>query len=184
MVTSVLPYDRHDHLMINDGLLRTLAELIRIRSVNSAYELQSSEAEIQSWIASFFGYHRIETAEQQVLPGRSNVIGKLPGKSSRRLVFEAHCDTVSAEGMNIPPFDPQIRRGRIYGRGSCDTKAGLAAMMHALVDLKRAHVQPPCEVWVVSAIDEEHAHSGAVKLCQDPSSKRNLKMMVDSSKKL
>jgi len=90
-----------------------------------------------------------------VLPGR------IPG---RRIVFEAHTDTASVAGMTIPPFEPAIENGRLYGRGSCDTKGGLAAMMHALAALKCSGQAPPCEVWVVAAADEEHSYRGVVKL--------------------
>jgi acetylornithine deacetylase len=66
--------------------------------------------------------------------------------------------------MVIPPFDPQIKNDRVYGRGACDTKAGLAAMMHAMSDLKKSGEQPCSEVWVVSAVDEEHTYRGVLKL--------------------
>lgn len=151
--------------MASSNLIQTLANLIRIGSVNSAYEPQSSESEIQEWILGFFRDRGIPTCAQEVLPGRSNVIAKLPGKNpARRIVFEAHCDTAGVDGMSIPPFDPQIRNGRIYGRGACDTKAGLAAMLLALTDLKKSRSEPCCEVWAVSAVDEEHAFRGVLKL--------------------
>jgi len=67
--------------------------------------------------------------------------------------------------MTIPPFEPVIHSNRIYGRGSCDTKAGLAAMMHAVASLHREKVTPECEVWMVAAADEEHAFRGVLKLC-------------------
>lgn len=62
------------------------------------------------------------------------------------------------------PFAGEIRDGRMYGRGTCDTKAGLAAMMCALADLKKSGVAPRSEVWVVSAVDEEYAYRGVLKL--------------------
>ncbi|MDE3178483.1 MAG: M20 family metallopeptidase [Acidobacteriota bacterium] len=154
--------------MAHSDLIPTLANLIRIASVNSAYNPEGSESEIQNWISDFFRDRGILTWEQEVLPSRPNVIAQLPGKNSaRRLLFEAHCDTAGVDGMSIPPFDPRIRNGRIYGRGACDTKAGLAAMMHAMVDLKQAHVQPPCEVWVASTVDEEHSFRGVLKLSEN-----------------
>jgi acetylornithine deacetylase len=62
------------------------------------------------------------------------------------------------------PLVPTIQDGRMYGRGTCDTKAGLAAMMWAIADLKRSGKTPRCEVWVVSAVDEEHTYRGVAKL--------------------
>jgi acetylornithine deacetylase len=154
--------------MVHSNLIQTLANLIRISSVNSAYDPQSSESHIQEWISGFFRDHGIPTREQEVLPGRPNIIAQLPGRNSdRRLVFEAHCDTAGVDGMTIPPFDPLIRNGRIYGRGACDTKAGLAAMMHALVDLRKANLRPPCEVWMASTVDEEHSFRGVLKLSEN-----------------
>jgi acetylornithine deacetylase len=66
--------------------------------------------------------------------------------------------------MTVPAFTPESRDGYLYGRGSCDVKAGLAAMMLALVELKRSGRQPPCDVWVVSAVDEEHSFRGVWEL--------------------
>lgn len=151
--------------MANSELITLLADLVRINSVNPAYEGGGAETEIQRFVQNFFVTHGVSASEQQVLPGRPNVIAKLSGKNaSRRIIFEAHCDTAGVSGMLIPPFEPQIREKRLYGRGSCDTKAGLAAMMLAIADLRRANQQPPSEVWVVSAMDEEHSYRGVWEL--------------------
>ena len=48
------------------------------------------------------------------------------------LLVASHLDTVPIDGMTISPFDPVIEGGRLYGRGSCDTKAGMAALLDAL----------------------------------------------------
>jgi acetylornithine deacetylase/succinyl-diaminopimelate desuccinylase family protein len=148
-------------------VLQTLADLVRINSVNPAYEGGVPEAEIARYVETFFQERGIETWQQEVFPGRPNLIGKLPGRdANRRIIFEAHTDTASVGGMSIPPFEPRIADGRLYGRGSCDTKAGLAGMMHALASLKREGITPPCEVWVVAAADEEYSYRGVVKLCE------------------
>ncbi len=150
-----------------EPVIQTLADLVRINSVNPAYEGGVPEAEIARYVEKFFHSRGIETWQQEVFPGRPNLIGKLPGRdSSRRIIFEAHTDTASVGGMSIPPFEPRIADGRLYGRGSCDTKAGLAGMMEALASLKQEGITPPCEVWVVASADEEYSYRGVVKLCE------------------
>jgi acetylornithine deacetylase len=152
---------------MRQDIIQTLASLVRINSVNPAYEGGRPEQEIAAWIADFFEQHGIETRTQEVFPERPNLIARLPGRDAeRRLIFEAHTDTVSTSGMSIPPHDPVVSNGCLYGRGSCDTKAGLAAMMHALVYLKQEGIVPPCEIWVVAAADEEHSFRGVLKLCE------------------
>lgn len=148
-------------------LLHTLADLVRINSINPAYVGGRPEADVAAYVAEFFRQRGIETFSQEVFPGRPNLIARLPGRQAgRRIVFEAHTDTASVTGMTIPPFEPRIADGRLYGRGSCDTKAGLAGMMHALAAVKAAGVVPPCEIWVAAAADEEFSYRGVVKLCE------------------
>src|SRR6187431_1129131 len=117
-------------------VIDTLASLVRINSVNSSYAGGPGEREIATWVRRFFEGRGIEVSEVEALPGRPNVIAKLPGRDpARRVILEAHMDTVSVQGMSIPPFEPRIAEGKMFGRGSCDTKAGLAGMMHAVASL-------------------------------------------------
>ena len=153
--------------MATSPVIATLAELVRIPSVNPAYEGGVSEAGVVAWLKEFCRARGIETSETEVFPGRPNLVARLPGRDpGRRIVLEAHTDTVSVKGMTIPPFDPVISGGRLHGRGSCDTKAGLAAMLHAMVSLKEEGIVPPCEIWLAATVDEEHAYRGVLKLCE------------------
>lgn len=153
--------------MSNAPVIATLAELVRIPSVNPAYEGGVSEAGVVAWLREFCRARGIETSETEVFPGRPNLVARLPGRDpSRRIVLEAHTDTVSVKGMTIPPFDPVIEGGHLFGRGACDTKAGLAAMLHAMASLKEDGFVPPCEVWLAATVDEEHAYRGVLKLCE------------------
>lgn len=148
-------------------LTETLAALVRINSVNSSYAGGPGEGAIAAWVRAFFEQRGIEVWEQEVFPGRPNIVARLPGRNaSRRVILEAHTDTVSVEGMSIPPFEPRIAEGKLYGRGSCDTKAGLAAMMHAVASLAEEGLQPPCEVWLAATVDEEFSYRGVVRLCE------------------
>ncbi len=144
-----------------------LADLVRINSVNSFYDGGPGEAEIANFVEGYFQHAGLETWRRMCCQDEINVIARLPGQdSSRRIIFEAHMDTVSIQGMTIPPFEPTVRDGRMYGRGSCDTKAGLAGMMHAITDLKRRGITPPCEIWMAAVVDEEYSFRGALKLCE------------------
>ncbi len=153
--------------MAASPLIQTLADLVRINSINSSYEGGPGEREIATWVRRFFEQRGIEVWEQEVFPNRPNVIARLPGRNaSRRVILEAHMDTVSVQGMSIDPFEPRIADGKLYGRGSCDTKAGLAAMLHAVASLHEEGIRPPCEVWLAAVVDEEYSYRGVVKLCE------------------
>jgi len=146
-------------------VLTLLAELVRINSINPAYADGRPEADVAYFLRDYFARHTVETFLQEISPGRMNLVAHLAGRNpSRRLVFEAHMDTVGITGMTIAPFEPSLSEGKLYGRGSCDTKAGLAAMVRALISIKQDAIVPPCEVWVVAAADEEHAFTGARRL--------------------
>lgn len=150
-----------------EPVLKTLADLVAIKSINPAYEGGVPEEDVAQYVERFFAHHGIETFRQTVLPGRSNVIARLPGRNPRRrIVLEAHMDTVSVSGMTVPPFTPDVRDGRLYGRGSCDTKAGLATMMHAIAHFAQQGIVPECEVWMAAVVDEESAFRGVIRLCE------------------
>jgi acetylornithine deacetylase/succinyl-diaminopimelate desuccinylase family protein len=152
--------------MIEHPVLKTLCDLIRINSVNPAYPSGQTEDAIQRYIIGFFRAAGIPTETQEVFPGRPNVIAKLTGRDpSRRLILEAHVDTAGIDNMTISPFGAMLRNGRLYGRGACDTKGGLAAMMHALIEVRRSGDQPPCDVWLAATVDEEFSYRGVLRLC-------------------
>lgn len=150
-----------------EPVLETLSDLVAIKSINPDHEGGVPEEEVAQYVERFFATRGIETFRQPVLPGRENVVAKLPGVDrKRRLILEAHMDTVSVSGMSIPPFTPDVRDGRLYGRGSCDTKAGLATMMHAVAHWKEQGLVPPCDLWLAAVVDEEFAFRGVIKLCE------------------
>lgn len=149
-------------------VIETLRSLVAVNSVNSFYEGGPGERDLATSVRHFFEHRGIVVWEQEVFPNRPNVLARLPGRDpSRRVILEAHMDTVSVEGMSIPPFEPRIGNGKLFGRGSCDTKAGLAAMMHAVASLHDEGLTPPCEVWLAAVVDEEFSYRGVVKLCEE-----------------
>jgi acetylornithine deacetylase len=93
------------------------------------------------------GERRSVVAEARVAGGHDTVL------------VASHLDTVPVDAMEIDPFDPVVADGRLYGRGSCDTKAGMAALVDALGQvLARGSLRR--NVIVVGEADEELASVG------------------------
>jgi acetylornithine deacetylase/succinyl-diaminopimelate desuccinylase family protein len=150
-------------------VIETLEDLVRINSVNPNYAGGVNELELAEYVEQFFALRGIECWRQTVYPDRPNIIARLAGADpSRRVILEAHLDTVSVQGMTIAPWEPAIRDGQLFGRGACDTKGGLAAMMHAVARVAQEELVPACDVWFAATIDEEFSYRGVWALCNDP----------------
>ncbi len=96
---------------------------------------------------------------------RGNVIIRYgnPSPGGRTLLFSGHIDTVPAGDDSLwtcPPFMATERDGRLYGRGSCDMKGGIAAMLHAVECVKQSGLQLDGEVLIALDIDEEYTNKG------------------------
>lgn len=143
-----------------------LADLVRRPSVNPMGRTVSGpeflEGRVSEYLVQRFSAAGLPWARQNVAPGRDNVLAVLeatePG--SPTILWDAHQDTVPVDGMTIAPFTPVIRDGRLYGRGACDVKGGMAAMLAALDQLRR---EPTRRVRIVFAasVNEEFGFSGA-----------------------
>lgn len=148
-------------LLQPERLVEVLRELVQIPSVNPGFSGGHGEDGVAAYVKKFLHHLGLDSFYQPVEQGRSNVIGVLPGADvSRRLLLEAHMDTVQVEGMTIPPFAGEVHGGRLYGRGACDTKASLAAMLVALETLKKAGLTPPISVCLAAVVDEEVHYRG------------------------
>ena len=144
--------------------LRLLSDLVSINSVNPAYDPESNEERMADYIEDLFSAWRIPFEVQPVAPHRRNLVARLEGHSRRTLLFEAHMDTASTRGMTVSPFDPRCEGDRLYGRGSCDTKGGLAAMLCALKLVKDMGALPKSSIVLAATVDEEHAFRGVAHL--------------------
>ena len=85
-------------------------------------------AQLLAGILHDWGFH-VEL--QEVTRGRPNVVARIGKAGGRSLMLNGHLDTVGVERMTHAPWDPEIRDGRLYGRGSADMKGGIAAMCAA-----------------------------------------------------
>ena len=132
--------------------------LVSIPSVNPTLSSGGAgEAEMAVVCASLLEEWGLETRVHEVSPGRSNVVARLQGEGPT-LLLNGHLDTVGVEGMTVPPFEGTLEQGRILGRGSCDMKGGVAALMSTAHRLTRTERQP--NLVVALTADEEHASVG------------------------
>lgn len=111
-------------------------ELVRIPSVYRPGEPDGNEEKVAHFVADYLRNIGIEVHVEEVVPGRPNVIGIVDsGKPGKTLLFEGHTDVVTegdAASWNYDPFGAEIIGGKMYGRGTNDTKGNLACMITAV----------------------------------------------------
>jgi acetylornithine deacetylase/succinyl-diaminopimelate desuccinylase family protein len=144
---------------------KLLAELIALPSVNPAFlpprHPNAGEKRVADFLASVAARAGLEVEFQKVLPGRANVIARLRprNKIKQTILLAPHLDTVGADGTK---FIPQRKNSRLYGRGACDTKGSVAAMLSALIELAELKSRPlETEIVFAGLIDEENAQAGS-----------------------
>ncbi len=142
-----------------------LKELVAVPSQNPMGRSDPGEgfgeAALTDCLESIFERFKISCFRQVVHPGRSNILARLDGDAGAPVVlFEAHQDTVPVDGMTIDPWDPREEDGRIYGRGSCDVKGGMAAMLAVLARLRLRRPERCPTVVMACSVNEEHGFSG------------------------
>jgi len=145
---------------------RLLEELIALPSVNPAFlptrHPYAGEGRVAEFLAAIAARAGLEIEFQKALPQRPNLVVRLLPKSkpSQRILLAPHLDTVSV--VEERQFQPRRKGGRIYGRGACDTKGSVAAMMAALSELAHVRRRPAkTEIILSGLIDEENAQTGS-----------------------
>jgi acetylornithine deacetylase len=98
----------------------------------------------------------------EAAPGRPNVTARIGPANSPSLMLNGHLDVVSVEGMVHEPFAANTRDGRIYGRGSADMKAGVAAMCAAATQAAAPHSKR--QIIIAAVVDEEYESLGTRSL--------------------
>lgn len=138
------------------------ADLVRVPSVNPPGEDYEACARVmgERLRAQRFDVEYISAdalPEHTARYPRVNVIGTRRGSGTGPAIhLNGHIDVVPAgAGWTVDPFSGLVRDGRIYGRGVCDMKAGIAAAMYAVEAIARAGVELPGTVDISGTVDEE-----------------------------
>jgi len=150
-----------------ERLVQSLVELIRIPSVNPfntpAGPGQREQELAEHLLARFEGLG-LETGRREGTAGRPNVWGRLKGRGDGpSVMLAAHLDTVGTEGY-AGAFEPQVRDGRVTGRGACDMKGALACYLEVIRMLSEGGVRLPGDVIVAGLVDEEHVQIGSLDM--------------------
>ena len=149
-------------------------ELIRIPTVNPPGDFYEDGARcIGRWLnrAGFTTEYiaAVGLPEHTAKHPRLNVIGRREGvRPGKTLHLNGHFDVVpSGRGWTKDPFGAEIADGRIYGRGACDMKAGIAAALFAAEALRRAGVETNGALEISGTVDEESGgYAGVAYLCK------------------
>jgi acetylornithine deacetylase/succinyl-diaminopimelate desuccinylase-like protein len=149
-----------------------LAELIALPSVNPAFAPAGGvssretrhlygEKSVAEFLAARAAKAGLEIEFQKVLPARSNLLVRLlpKGEPRQTVLLAPHLDTVGATDALLTPC---LKNGRLYGRGACDTKGSVAAMLTALCELAESKSRPAhTQIVFAGLIDEEQAQAGS-----------------------
>lgn len=120
------------------------------------------EAEAAQWLARTLAELGLDVRIEDALPGRPNVIGELDNGEGPTFAFNSHVDVVPAgEGWSGDPFRLRAEGGRLYGRGACDAKGCIAAMLDAVRQLAERRREWHGNLRVVFVADEETESRGA-----------------------
>lgn len=145
--------------------VQILEALVAIPSVNpmggEVHPEICFEGRVSDWLQQFFESIGTTHERIEVSAGRDNVLARYdsPG-ADFTILLDAHQDTVPVTGMTIAPFTPSIKDGRLYGRGACDVKGGMAAMLNAFARLVQEKPAGAANVILSCTCDEEATTTG------------------------
>ncbi|MGI6071115.1 MAG: M20 family metallopeptidase [Blautia sp.] len=137
------------------------AFLQRAVQIPSHIETKDEEKEIALFLAERLKREGIETDLQIVEKERPNVIAVIHGTGEGKSVtFNGHMDSIPPFDME-DPYSGKIVGDDLYGRGSCDMKAGIIAMAYAMIAIKRSGLIPKGDIVLSAVVGEEYGSCGA-----------------------
>lgn len=145
-------------------VVKIASDLIRIPSYSHT---ENQEKRVAEYIYNLLKEENIPVELKEVLKGRFNVTAYLKGEGEgKSLMLSGHLDTVPPYDMENP-FTPVLKDGVLYGRGACDMKGPVSAMLLSLIALKRSGISLKGDVLFTGVIDEEEKGKGAEYLVKN-----------------
>ncbi len=150
---------------------KLLRELVALPSINPAFlpvnHPHGGELRVAEFLAATSAKCGLDVELRDVFPKRPNLIARLApsGKPKRRILLAPHFDTVGVSSEK--QFSPQLKNGRLYARGACDTKGSAAAMLTSVLQLAQSRNRPhETEIVFCGLIDEENGQAGSRALAK------------------
>src|SRR5579883_3464239 len=152
-----------------EALVELTRDLIRVPTVNPPGDAYTPCAELIGSRLARRGFQVLYRRAEGVHGDsprypRTNVIARIEGERPGPCVhFNSHIDVVApGQGWSIDPFAGELRDGRVYGRGACDMKGGLAASIIAVEAILAAGIRFPGAIDISGTVDEETGGYGGV----------------------
>ena len=148
-----------------DRATKLLSDLIALPTVNPMGRPYNGESPVErpviEYLERLFSPFGLEMRRDRCSPIHESLLIAILGRTEGPgTLLEAHIDTVPADDWLDRAFQPRREGDTIFGRGACDDKGSLAAMVLACLDLLESGERPPHTVWFLAAGDEEHGQTG------------------------
>ncbi|MTD40247.1 ArgE/DapE family deacylase [Erwinia sp. CPCC 100877] len=145
--------------------IQILKDMVAIESVNG------NEKAVAEYLSKLFAQHGIDASFLEYAKDRDNLIVEIGTPNSEKVfAFSGHMDVVAPGNLaewTSHPFKPEIREGKMYGRGTCDMKSGLAAMAIAMIELKEEQAALNGRLRLLATVGEEVGELGAEQLTKE-----------------
>lgn len=133
---------------ISSDLIKFTQELVKIESYTGK-EAAATELVKNEMIK--LGYDEV------IVDKYGSVLGRM-GNGEQKIIFDAHIDVVEAKDADewlYPPFEGNIVDGKLYGRGSVDTKPSVTAMVYAGHAMKKLNLLEGKTIYISASVMEE-----------------------------
>lgn len=150
--------------MKREEKIKILQDVIQIETEND------NEVEVATYYQKLLNEHGISSELVEYSPTRANLIAEIKGDTPGKvLIFNGHMDVVAAgnhKDWTYPPYGAVIEEGKMYGRGTTDMKAGLTALVLAMIEIKEKNLLTAGTLRLVANVGEEIGMLGSKQLTE------------------
>ncbi len=156
-----------------DTVLRHLDDAYTVKLSEEMIAIPSvvgNEEALALYIKEKLESYGMKTELQYVADGRPNIYGVMDwGKPGKRLNYNAHTDTVPAgDDWETDPFKAVVKDGKLFGRGACDMKTGIACSLNMIKAVADSGVMLKGELSFSGVVDQEATDIGAWAMMEVP----------------